>query len=100
MSDVRLPSDLFHDRRIRRLTPAARWLWVAICAAAQTSPEPGRLFVAPGQAMNDDDLTDWAAMKPAEVRKGLHALVDLGLLAADRGVWKVVGWDDQPDDLA
>ena len=46
------------DRKLRRLTPAQRWLWVAVLGAARQSPIPGHLMVSEREPMDAHDLAD------------------------------------------
>lgn len=68
------------DRKLRRLVPAHRWLFVACLAAARQSPVPGDLLVAEGSPMTDRDLADFAGMDMRTVRTGMRALVGAGLI--------------------
>jgi hypothetical protein len=80
-----------HDRKLRRLKPEVRWLFVACLAAARQSPEPGVLLVGEGQPMDHDDLADFAGVTRRQVETGTDALQDAGVLAYDteRDVWLV-----------
>lgn len=69
-----------HDRKLRRLTPAQRWLWVAILASARSSPNPPLLLVAEGEPMTAKDLADWSDVPVATVRKALVEMERFGML--------------------
>lgn len=82
------------DRKMRRLKPEHRWLFVACLCAARQSPKPGWLMV--GQSPMDwDDLVDFAAMPLRAVEQGMDALQDAGLvqLAPGANCWFVPSWD-------
>jgi hypothetical protein len=73
--------EAFGDRKIRRLSPAHRWLWVAILGAARESPEPGVLLVAEDLPMTFQELADYAGMPLREVTKALPQMLKLGMIA-------------------
>jgi len=82
------------DRKLRRLTPAERWLWVSVLAAAKQSAVEGFLLLTEREPLTVDDLADLAGMKPKEVQTGLDRMIDLGLLHHDSDVnaLYVVAW--------
>lgn len=83
-----------HDRKLRRLKPETRWLFVACLAAARQSPEPGRLLVGVDDPMGWDDLIDYAGMTRKQVEQGTDALHDAGVLDFDKSTstWFVPNW--------
>lgn len=72
--------EAMRDPKMRRLTPAERWLWVAILAAARESCDPGSLMVADGVPMTTDDLADYAGMPMKDVGNGVTKMLELGML--------------------
>ena len=86
-----------HDRKLRRLKPETRWLFVACLAAARQSPEPGWLLVGEDDPMDWDDLADFAGMTLKQVEHGTDALTTAGVLAFDvpRSAWHIPSWDDR-----
>lgn len=89
--------EAIHDRKLRRLTPSQRWLWVVVLAAARQSPIPGFLMVSERQAMDAVDLADLADMPVAHVTKALPLFEMAGMIARDRdlGCWSVVNWAER-----
>lgn len=83
------------DPKLRRLTPAQKWLWVVVLAAAKQSHIEGWLMLTEREPMTAKDVADLAGMKEREVASGIDALVRLGLLEFDAvlGSWQVVAWD-------
>lgn len=71
------------DRKLRRLKPDYRWLFVACLAAARVSPEPGVLLVSEGDPMTVEDIADWAGMDVRTTRFGMRALVTADLFRED-----------------
>lgn len=82
------------DPKLRQLSPAHRWLWVAVLAAARQSPIPGTLMISEHQVMNESMLSDFAAMRRNDARAGLRLLDEIGVIAwdADLGTWRVPQW--------
>lgn len=95
----RLYTETIWDRKIRRLTPPQRWLWVAVLALARQSPLPGFLVLStdPLQVLSSHDIADAAALKEAEVTKGLERFVGLGLIVQnpELGAWEIARWNDR-----
>lgn len=93
--------EAIHDRKLRRLVPAHRWLWVVVLAMARQSPDPGVLLMTSadgGEPLTEHDLIDAAALKPAEVRKGMREFERLGMVVNAGGVWSVSKWSErQPE---
>lgn len=89
--------EAMRDPKMRRLTPAQRWLWVAVLAAARESCLAGFLFIAEGVPMSWDDLADYAGMKLREVEQGIERMRELGMLVHDDhvGAWHVPAWNDR-----
>lgn len=82
------------DRKLRRISPAQRWLWVAVLCAAKQSPQEGWLLLTDREPLTVDDIADLAGMKPKEVQAGLGRMVELGLLVHDQeaGALRIVAW--------
>lgn len=83
------------DRKMRRLTPAGRWLWVAMLSISRESVVTGLLLVAEGEPMDDADLADVAAIPIREVRKALPIMEQQKMIERDAefGAWRVINWD-------
>jgi DNA-binding transcriptional ArsR family regulator len=93
----RVYTELFADRKVRRLTPAHRWLWLAVLACARTSPQPGALLVADGVPCSVGDIADVAALPKRTVTNGLAALEGEGLIErrGEGQTWFVPKWMDR-----
>lgn len=76
----RVYTEMVRDRKIRRLTPAQRWIWVAILCAAGESPERGRLVVVHGVPMTAAELADYADVRTQDVNKAVKLMIKLGML--------------------
>lgn len=79
--------EAIHDRKLRRLPPAQRWLWVVVMAVARQSPISGRLLLVCDEngmePVTEEDLVDLAAIKPVDVRAGMEAFRRMGMVAKD-----------------
>ena len=84
-----------HDRKLRRLKPETRWLFVVCLAAARQSPQPGWLLVGEDDPMDWDDLIDFAHMPSRQVRSGMAQLLESGVVAHDGEAWYVPNWNDR-----
>lgn len=85
--------EAFPDRKIRRLKPAQRWVWVAVLGAARESHEPGKLYVAPGLPMTRRELADYAAVSDRELESALKAMSELSMITLTDALITVTNWD-------
>lgn len=90
---LRLYTEIRRDRKLRRLPPAQRWLWVTILAMAKESPRPGLLLLSDGVPVTEEDLADEAFITREEVDAGLQAFKEQRMLDLSEGVWHLVNWD-------
>lgn len=93
----RLYVETVWDRKIRKLSPEHRWLWVTILACARSSPLPGLLLLSEHAPMDSADLADAAALREQVVAKGLFELERLGLVERDSNLdaWSVPKWNER-----
>ncbi|MDQ2727532.1 MAG: phage replisome organizer N-terminal domain-containing protein [Actinomycetota bacterium] len=91
----RLYVEATSDRKLRRVTPAQRWLWVCVLAAARQSPTGGVLLIAEGQPMDATDIADVAALAVKEVELALPLFATSRMLDWDTELdaWHVTNWD-------
>ncbi len=88
--------EAMRDPKMRRLTPAQRWLWVAVLAAARESCVPGALYIAPDVPMTWEDMADYAGMKHREVADGAALFGQLGMVRQGLdGAWVVTAWNER-----
>lgn len=86
----RVYTEVLHDRKLRRLKPEHRWLFIACLAIARQSPQPGTLLVGDGDPVDERDIADMAAMDLRVVKAGMRALISAGVLERGSG--------EDPDD--
>lgn len=90
---MRLYTEIRHDRKIRRLPPSLRWLWVVIMTMAKDSPEPGWLKLSCNVTVTVDDLVDEADIPLQEVNDGIKVFTEQEMLEKIDGVYHLVNWD-------
>jgi hypothetical protein len=84
------------DPKIRTLTPAQRWLWVAVLGAARMSPEAGVLLVADNIPHTTATLADYAAVKERDVDAGMAEFQKRGMVDVDIfGGWSVPNFTER-----
>lgn len=81
--------ETFPDRKIRRLTPAQRWVWAAALGAAKESPVVGALYITEDVPMTVADLAAYADVKQSDTAAAVRQMVDLGMVSVDDGVISV-----------
>lgn len=90
---LRLHTEIRNDRKLRRLPPGQRWLWVVVLTIAKESPVPGWLLITEGVPMTFDDLADEAAIPASEVEAGFKAFADQKMIEQIDGVYHLRNWD-------
>jgi hypothetical protein len=88
----RFYTEAITDRKVRRLSPAQRWVWTAVMAAARESPVPGRLMVTESLPMTLPELADYADVREREVTAAVDLMVRLVMLHWDGDVMVVTNW--------
>lgn len=86
--------EAFKDFKVLRLEPSERWVWVAVLGAARESCEPGKLLIAPGEAMSVDELARYADVPHDQVWTALTKMKRYGMVDWDEdGLIVVQNWD-------
>jgi len=94
MEWFRFYSDTLSNPKIRRLSVTARWIWVAVLALANQSPERGALLIEWGLPYTVSDIADAAKVAEADVEEALAVFVAQGMLTrTEDGVYHVTNWD-------
>lgn len=88
----RLYTEAFSDRKVLRLTPVQRWIWVAILGAARESPSAGSLHIAEGVPMTTTELARFADVRETEVRRALPIMASLGMITIEGDAINVTNW--------
>lgn len=79
---LKLWTETITDRKLTRIDPAWRWAWVGLlCLAAETDDE-GKIELAPGWALSDDEIAvalnipaeDWRAARDYFLKIGMLTL--------------------------
>ena len=84
--------EAFSDRKLRRLSPTQRWIWVAILGAARESPEPGKLLVAEDLPMTHSELASYADVRVREIGPAVELMSQLKMVHSDNGVITVTNF--------
>lgn len=87
--------EMVRDKKMRRLTPAQRWLWVVMMAAARESPIPGVLMLSETEALTAQDLASAADVKLKDVEDAIPKLMGpLEMLERDPvyDAWFIPSW--------
>jgi hypothetical protein len=84
--------EAFADRKIRRLKPTQRWVWVAILGAARESHEPGSLYIAPGLPMTPRELAAYADVTERDITTSLTAMESMSMITRADDVITVTNW--------
>ena len=91
----RFYTEAISDRKLRRMSPAARWVWVAALSAARESPQPGRLLLAEGEPMTVSDLADYAGALKKNGHEMVTVALRLQMLHYDGETLVVTHWGDR-----
>lgn len=96
-------SEMLHDPKIRRMSPAQRWVWVGLLCLASDSEERGTLELAPGVAYDLDDFEGALGVDAETVETCLAMAAKLGMIRYDGTKLIIVNWDkrqyDNPSDV-
>lgn len=94
MQWLRLYTEIRSDRKLRRLPPAQRWLWIILLVLARESPQPGKLLLSEKLPITNEDLADFAAIPIEDVEKGIEAFLEQNMISLDgNGVYFLNHWD-------
>jgi hypothetical protein len=85
-------TEITRDRKLRRLPPDLRWVWIAVMAIAKESPLEGRLLLSEGIPATIDDIADEAAMEPRETKEALDKFEQQNMLHVEDGVYVCTNW--------
>lgn len=93
MEWLRLYTEIRNDRKLRRLPPAQRWLWVTMLTIARESPVPGALLLSENVPVNLEDLVDEAAITIEQVKAGIQSFKDQEMIEEINGVYYLINWN-------
>lgn len=80
------------DRKLRRMDPALRWVWLGVLGLARMSPSPGVLLVSEGEPADEHDLADVAGVTVRLARQALGAFEKSGMVSLEDDRWVVTNW--------
>ena len=88
--------EAMRDMKLRRLTPAERWMWVGVLAAARDSCVPGTLLIAQGFPYTIDELATFVGVRSREMAAGMEKMISLGMVVTMLdGAWSIPAWNDR-----
>lgn len=89
--------ETMHDRKIRRLKPEHRWLWIVVLAMTRQSPVEGALMISETEPAQAFDLADMAGLTERQTAAGLEHMEQVGLIerCPDSGTWTVPAWSSR-----
>lgn len=93
----RLYVEMPTDRKVRRLKPEHRWLWVCLMALARTSPVPGELMISDDEPCSIEDISDFAGLPESTVKRGIKYIAELGMIEQNESktCWKLPAWQQR-----
>ncbi|MGB9834999.1 MAG: phage replisome organizer N-terminal domain-containing protein [bacterium] len=106
---LRLYTDITRDRKLRRLSPTARWIWVTLLCMAKESPEPGKLLLSKNVPVTVEDIVDEAGISEKDVpdpasyvQEVLCNFKELDMIKEEDGVLVITNWSKrqfETDDI-
>lgn len=89
----RMYSEVIHDPKIRKLSPAQRWVWVGLLCLASESDTRGVLEIAPGVPYEPEDLASLLGVSAEDASACLQLLERMGMIRWDDTKLIIVNWD-------
>jgi hypothetical protein len=91
----RLYIEVIEDRKLRRLPPAQRWVWIALLCAARKSPVAGIFLLSENVPGTLDDLADIAAIPLKDVQEAVAVFQQQDMVSVEGGVLVVTHWKER-----
>lgn len=85
-------TEIKHDRKLKRVPPGQRWLWIVIMTIASESPDPGWLLLSHGVPVTVEELADEATLPVEDAVSGIQVFIKLRMLEYVDGVYHLVNW--------
>ena len=86
--------EAFNDRKLLRLTPGQRWMWVAVLGAARESPTPGTLLITEGEPMTRAELARYADVKERDLDRALELMEQFAMIDQGEPI-TVLNWSER-----
>ena len=90
---LRLYTEITRDRKVRRLSPVYRWIWITILCIAKESPEQGRLMLSKQIPVTIDDIADESNTSTDDVEKAVEQFKEQFMIEELDGVLNIINWD-------
>lgn len=98
----RLYTEVTRDRKLRRLSPTGRWLWITLLCLAKESPEPGKLLLSKNVPITVEDIVDEAGISTedtpdpvAYIKRTLERFKEMSMLEEVDGVLTICHWNER-----
>lgn len=93
----RVYGEMVRDRKLARLSPSQRWVWVVMMCCASESPMRGWLMLSEQAPCTDKDLARESGVPLKTVQHALREMQSLGMIerAGDTGAWFIPSWWDR-----
>jgi len=89
---VRIYTETTRDRKLRRLDPACRWVWIALLCMAKESPVVGALFLSKDLPVTIDDIADEAGVDLDVAKEALDQFVRHSMVEIDGDIFVIKNW--------
>jgi len=90
---LRLYTEIKNDRKLRRLPPGQRWLWIVIMTIAKESPRSGWLLLSKNVPVTLEDLADEADISIEETEAGMNSFTVQEMIENVDGIWHLTNWE-------
>ncbi|MCF8011874.1 MAG: DnaD domain protein [Clostridiales bacterium] len=85
-------SEIKNDRKMKKLNPEEKWLWVVLLCVASDSPDRGSLLVCRSLSYTAEDLADEAALDISVVQEAMPKFEAMDMLHTENGTWVVTNF--------
>lgn len=89
---LKLWTETLHDKKLRRTSPVTRWIWIALLMLAAETDDSGKMEVAAGEPMNDDDFREAAAVELPAWVEARDYFLRLGMMRRDGGTYVLTNY--------
>lgn len=90
---LKLWTETLTDRKLTRLAPAGRWAWVGLLMLAAETDNAGKLELAAGVPLNDDDIAEALHISPAEWTEAKAHFLRMGMIEKVGGALIVANYE-------
>lgn len=92
---LKLWTETIHDRKLTRVNPAWRWAWIGLLALAAEADDEGKIELAPGVPLPEEDIEAEIAIGADEWQAAKAYFLSLGMLRLDGDTFVVCKYVDR-----